>query len=184
MNPRTVTIALTAMIAFSPIAKAQKPQGAPPSRADILKAAREVIVGAGYATLATIGDDGQPQARIMEAFPPEPDLTVWMATTAASRKVTEIRKNPRVTLLYFDRTRLAYVTLIGRADLVTDTAEKVRRWKKEWKGFYKDENRGDDYLLIRMTPSRLEISSPGQGMMNDPATWRPVTLELHESALR
>jgi len=43
---------------------------------------------------------------------------------------------------------------------------------------YKDANRGDDYLLIRFTPTRLEISSPGEGMQNDPTTWRPVILDL------
>ncbi len=42
----------------------------------------------------------------------------------------------------------------------------------------KDMNRGGDYLLIRVEPSRLEVVSAAFGMTNDPATWRPVVLDL------
>ena len=116
----------------------------------------------------------------MEPFPArlEDNFTVWMATTAASRKVRQIAREPRVALTYFDQSAPGYVTLIGTAAIVRDPTEKAKRWKESWVGFYKDRNRGDDYTLIRLTSSRLEISSPSQGMNNDPVTWRAVTLQL------
>jgi general stress protein 26 len=70
------------------------------------------------------------------------------------------------------------VTVIGNATLVRDAAEKAKRWKDEWAAFYKDRNKGDDYVLIRITPTRLEVVSEALGMRNDPETWRPVVLEL------
>lgn len=143
-----------------------------------ITAAREVIAGAGYATLVTNGEDGHPQARIVDPFPPDDDFTVWMATKPTTRKVAEIRRDPRVTLLWFDPAALAYVTLHGDAELVDDPAEKAARWKPTWAGFYEDENRGDDYLLIRVRARRLEVVSPGHDVVGDDATWRPPTVEL------
>jgi general stress protein 26 len=95
-----------------------------------------------------------------------------------TRKVTDIKRDPRVTLLYFHAASASYVTVIGHAALVTDAGEKERRWKASWAPFYPNVFRGADFTLIRMTPSRLEISSPSRNMMNDPKTWLPVVIDL------
>lgn len=151
-----------------------------PDRSKVIAAAREVMQKARYCTLATVGRDGHPQARVVDPFPPEEELTVWIATNPLTRKVGEIERDGRVTLLYFEPTAQAYVTLLGRADLVRDRGEKARRWKKEWSAFYKDENRGDDYLLVRVRPLRLEVVSEAHGLANDPKTWQPVIVEWSE----
>jgi general stress protein 26 len=83
-----------------------------------------------------------------------------------------------VTLSYFDAKTMGYVTLLGRAVLVTDPAEKAKRWKDDWAKIYKDRNRGDDYLLIRVAPIRLEVSAEGEGVKNDPKTWRAAVVEF------
>ena len=70
------------------------------------------------------------------------------------------------------------MTLIGRATLVTDPAEKAKRWRDDWGKIYKDRNRGDDSLLIRVAPVRLEVSAEGEGVKNDPNTWRAAVVEF------
>lgn len=157
---------------------AQAVPSSPPSRAQIIAAAVDVMQTARYAALITIGDDGQPQARIVDPFVPEADLAIWIGTKPLTRKVHQIQHDPRVTLLYFNADRFEYVTLLGTAQLVADSAEKAQHWKEEWGAFYKDKNRGEDYLLIRVHPSRLEIVSPRHGLTNDPTTLRPVVLDL------
>lgn len=173
-----VTIAVTATPVVA-AAQAPAPQTSqPPDRASVIKVASGIMERARYCTLVTVGAGGHPQARIMDAFPPEAEMVVWMATTPASRKVGEIRKDPRVTLSYFDAKTMGYVTLIGRATLVTDSAEKAKRWKDDWAKIYKDRHRGDDYLLMRVTPIRLEVSAEGEGVKNDPRTWRAAVVEF------
>lgn len=149
-----------------------------PDRDRVLTAAREVMAAARYATLVTIGEDGQPEARIVDPFPPEDGLVIWIGTNPLTRKVRQIEGDPRVTLLYFDATGLSYVTLVGRAEPVTDPDVKRRHWKEEWAGFYPDGPQSEGYLLLRVIPSRLEISSSRHGLTNDRRTWRPVILEL------
>jgi general stress protein 26 len=131
-----------------------------------------------FCTLITVGEDGHPQARIMDSFPPEGQMVVWLATTPFSRKVGEIRKDPRVTLSWFDAKTMGYVTLIGRAALVSEPAAKAKRWKEDWAKLYKDRNRGDDYLLIKVTPLRLEVSAESEGVKHDPKTWRAAVVDF------
>lgn len=141
---------------------------------DVVAVAKQLMERARYCALVTTGPDGRAEARIMDAFSPEADLTVWLATNAAARKVEQIRKNPQVTLFYWDKASFGYVTLIGEATLVDDPAEKAKHWKEEWSDFYADGSRGADYLLIRVRPLRLEIVSMADGLLNDPETGRPV----------
>ena len=151
-------------------------------RAAILRAAREVAQKARYATFITIGEDGQPQARIVDALGPDEEFTVWVGTNPVTRKVAEIAKDPRVTVSFFDPAGPAYVTLVGTARLVTDPAEKAKHWKSEWAPFYKNEHRGADFALLAVFPRRLEVVSQGHGLINDPATWRPVSVEFPAKA--
>jgi general stress protein 26 len=177
MGPVTVWAAVL-MMAWPSVAPGQAAAPPQPDRAAVVKAAAGIMQRARFCTLVTMGDDGHPQARIMDAFPPDAQMVVWMATTPFSRKVAEIRKDPRVTLSCFDPNSMGYATLLGRAALVADPAEKAKRWKDDWAKIYKDKNRGDDYLLIKVTPIRLEVSAESEGIKNDPKTWRAVIVEF------
>jgi general stress protein 26 len=180
MDMKLSTCALALCIAVcQPLAsggQAQKP--APPDRAAVIKVAAGLMERVRFCTLVTVGEDGHPQARIIDAFPPDGQMVVWMATNVLTRKVAQIRKDPRVTLSYFDPKSMGYVTLLGKAALVTDGAERAKHWKDDWTRLYKVENRGDDYLLIKVTPIRIEVSAESQGITGDPKTWRPVIIEF------
>jgi general stress protein 26 len=82
--------------------------------------------------------------------------------------------------MYFTPATFEYVTVVGAAVLDTDAAQKAAHWKTEWAALYKDQNRGEDYVLLRVKPSRLEVVSTRRGINNDPKTWRPVTVNLPE----
>jgi general stress protein 26 len=81
-------------------------------------------------------------------------------------------------LLYFNPATFEYVTVQGTAVLDTDAGHKAAHWKAAWSTIYKEQNRGEDYLLLRVKPSRLEVVSVRRGMRSDPKTWRPVVLDL------
>jgi general stress protein 26 len=170
--------ALAALCALAAAAPTGAVGAEGPGREKLLAAAREIVLKARYCALVTLGRDGQPQARIVDPLAPEPDLSVWIATSPLTRKVDEIRANPRVTLFYFDPSGPAYVTLHATAELVSDAQEKAKHWKEDWAPFYKDGPRGDDFVLIRARPTRLEIVSQGHGIENDPVSWRPTTIDL------
>jgi general stress protein 26 len=168
--------AVLALVCLPHFSVAQLPQKAPPTREEILAAARTIIQNARYGTLVTLGEKGEPQARIVDPFAPDSAFTVWVGTKPLTRKVSQIAHDPRVVLLWFETGNPSYVSLSGRAELVSDSAQKEKHWKPEWAGFYHNGNHGDDYVLIRVTPTHIEVV--GRGMISDPNTWRPVMLDF------
>lgn len=150
-----------------------------PGREEIIAAARDIMAAAVNCALVTIGPDGTPQARMMDPFPPDEELTVWMATSRETRKVAEIRADPRVTLIYFDRDNPGYATLVGRVRLIDDAEEKRARWKDAWREYYPGGPDGDLYLLLEFVPERLEVVSMEHAIAAEPLAWKPaiVTFE-------
>lgn len=165
-------IAVTAVfiILWAPQIHGQKA----PSRDALISAAREIMTSARYCALITTDSAGGVHARTMDAFPPEANMKVWLGTNARSRKVKEIRRNPKATLYYFVREDQAYVSITGTARLVNDPTEKAKRFKDDWKDFYPD--RARDYLLIEFTPERLEVVSVKKGIVGDSSTWQTPTV--------
>jgi len=137
----------------------------------IIDNAKILIENTYYTTLITIDESGQPRARVMETFKPEIDFVIWMGTNPKSRKVKQINDNPKVTLHFFDRSKMGYVSLMGKAFIVNDEAIKSQKWKKEWAQFYK--NQTDDYMLIKFVPKSLELIGILDGFHGDSITWAP-----------
>ena len=144
------------------------------SREQLLTTAREIMATARYAALITTGANGRINARTMDPFPPTAEMVIWFGTNPRSRKVRELRRNPRVTIYYVDPLAQAYVSIQGTARLINDRAEKARHWKDEWKAFYPDREKG--YLLIAVKPERLEVINVKTGLTGDPITWDPPTV--------
>jgi general stress protein 26 len=170
-------IAVLLLVLPSTVA-AQASEPARPARAAVIAAATDIIQKAHYCTFVTIGEDGQPQARIVDPIAPDGTFTIWFATNPLTRKVNQVRRNPRVTLSCFDAASASYVTVLGRAQLVTDPAEKQQHWKDDWARIYPNGARGSDFMLIRITPARLEIVSEARGMVGDPKTWLPLSIDV------
>ncbi len=176
ISPHRVTCALVLLAGLSGRLNAQGTAANVPTRDRVLTAAREIMVTARYCTMITNGPGLQPQARIVDAFSPDTNLIVWIATNALTRKVEEIKRDPHVTLLYWNAATFEFVTLQGTAVLSNEAKDKAVHWKPEWARLYKDENRGSDFLLVKVTPSRVEVVSAKRGLSNDPVTWRPTSV--------
>jgi len=142
----------------------------------LMNAAREIMTTAKTCALITLDDENRPMVRIMDPFLPESDFTVWLGTNPESRKVGQIKKNPKVTLYYLENDGLGYVVLHGIAQLVNDEDEKEKRWKTEWEAFYP--NKPNGYLLIKISPESIEVLSNVHDIVGDPRTWQPPSVHF------
>jgi general stress protein 26 len=174
---RAGLVLLLSLAMGHPLAAQAKPAKAP-SRSQVMAAARAIMLEARYCTFITIGPNGQPQARVVDAAASDSGFVVWIGTNRVTRKVADIRKDPRVTLMFFNAAGQEYVTVIGKAVVDDDMANKKAHWKPTWGTMVKDEYRGADFTLIRVQPSKLEVSSVKRGIFNDPINWRPAIVEL------
>ncbi|MGK0471892.1 MAG: general stress protein 26 [Candidatus Azotimanducaceae bacterium] len=143
--------------------------------AEVLSLARDVIKKVRYGALISVGEAGQPRSRIVDAFAPDDDFVIYVATKPNTRKVAQVRHNPKVTLFYFDPAERHYLSVMGQASLVEDTATKIAmRREADSDRIYPDFP--DDYLLIKIVPDVVEGLLPGYRGRNE--TWMPARVEL------
>ena len=176
MKGLVLAVTMLLLVAGGPAA-AQSAAPAAPDRARILSAAREVMKKARYASLVTLAAGGQPQARIIDPADPESDLTVWIATNPATRKVGELRELPRHALLLRSRhrvlchaPRLRHARHRARgegASLASEVGAALSR------GAARREFNPDPVHAPQPRDRQCSAQAPGR-----PKTWRPVVLEL------
>lgn len=174
---RTLRLSLLALSAFlvSGAATAEKP-AAPATRDDLIAAARKRMTAQRYCALITLDASGRPSVRTMNPFPPEEDMTVWFATNDRSRKVAEIRANPRVTLYYADHAKATgYVALSGRAVLVDDMKEIVKRKRAYWDQSFPGLK---NLVLVKVIPETLDVLDYEGKIVVDPVTWRTPSVDF------
>lgn len=78
-------------------------------------------------------------------------------------------------VFYYDTKGRSYVSLAGKARLVNDPEKKARYWKKSWTRYFPDPDK--DYILIEVTPERLEICSYKYKLFWD-STGKPAFVEF------
>ena len=162
---------------FSVQGQAQNSEAKAASDTFLINAAREIMNSAGSCALITLDEEGCPRVRAMDPFAPESDFTIWFGTNQKSRKVNQIKHDPRVTLYYLDGDGSGYVMIHGTAQLIDDAKEKEARWKKEWEAFYP--NQKENYLLIRVSPLWMEVSSATRGITGDSVSWEPPQVQFN-----
>jgi len=122
----------------------------------VLSAARGIMRRRRYCLLATPGEGGV-DARVLQPFPPDRDLTVWLGTSRSSRKVAQLRRDPSATLAYQDDPGHACAVLVGRATVVEALAERQGRFMPFWRAFWPEGPGSDDFVLLRFEPVRIEV---------------------------
>jgi general stress protein 26 len=165
-----LTVLLVLMTCLS--GYAQKPV----SRDTILLAAREIIRETTYCGLVTIDSTGQPQTRTMNPFPLSDDFVIWFATSRSSRKIRELRNNPKVSV-YFSNHNVAkgYINITGNAEVIDDKDLLISKKRDYWNGI---PNWQDIFVLIKIVPKNIEVINYKHGLNNDPVTFRAPVAEF------
>jgi general stress protein 26 len=143
---------------------------------ELIKLARDIIAKTPHCFVITINRIGQPNARLMEHFAPEDDLTLWIGTDAVSQKVTHIIENTQVTIADEDPANYAYVMLQGSAQIVQNPDIQRQYWREDWREFFPEGPESTNYVLIKFTPHRLEMMSHAQGIAPSRFGLKPIVL--------
>jgi general stress protein 26 len=143
-------------------------------RDTIIVAAREIMKETTYCALATIDSTGQPQIRTMNPFPANDELITWFATSRTSRKIREIKNNPKVCVYYADHVNAkGYVNITGTAEVIDDKELLVKMKRDYWKNIPDWQNK---FVLIKIAPKTLEVINYKHGLNNDPNTFRAPSI--------
>ena len=111
-----------------------------------------------HAYLATCDGD-QPRARPVSPII-EDDMSIWVTTSAASRKVKQIGQNPKIYLTLVEHPiGDKSATVIGEARIILDLEKKRRVWKLAPFDLYEhfpDGPDSTDFCLLKIVIKRIE----------------------------
>jgi general stress protein 26 len=174
MKTKTTILLILCIVVFSsavPLGSNAQPVV---NRDTLILAAREIMGSTHYCALATIDSTGQPQIRTMNPFPANDELITWFATSRTSRKVEEIKKNPKVCVYWADHVSAkGYVSITGTAEVI-DNKELLTKMKRDyWNGI---PNWQDIFVLIKIVPVTLDVINYKHGLNNDPNTFRAPSI--------
>lgn len=156
--------------------KKSKQSSADNSLINSLQAAQKTVNQTKYCFLVSNGKNGWSSARFVEPIV-EPDLSaIWIGTSPKLRKVIEIQDDPKVTLAFGHVQERANVVIYGEAYMESNAALRKKYWKGEWRLFFPDGPTGNDYVLIRVHPVRMEVMSFHRNVIPEPFGLKPSVL--------
>ena len=142
----------------------------------LLEVARDTIKAVQYCFVITLGESGQANARLVQHFKPEADMTIWVGTSPKTRKICEIRNESNITITFQDDKDYSYVTMLGSASVENTLNEKQRHWQEDFIAYFPKGPQNDDYVLIKFIPSRIELMNFQRGVTPEPFGLRPAVL--------
>jgi len=146
---------MTALVADEPIA-ARIPL--------FLAAARETIAEIPYCWLATRSANGGTNARAVRVSGGAPGADEWtrrFLVRRGSRKVSEMRDAPLVTLAFQHPSGERYVALGGRSSLIEDRIEMRTLWPAGADATYPPGFADANMIVVHVAVDRIEIHARG-----------------------
>ncbi len=111
-----------------------------------------------FASLAT-GDGDQPRVRPVAPIV-EDDMSIWVATSAKSRKVKQIKQNPKISLAFVQHPEgQKAATVIGEAEIVADMEQKRRVWglaPYDLSQYFPKGPESEDYCVLKIDVNKIE----------------------------
>lgn len=134
----------------------------------------QIIKKAPCAQLGTFGEDGFPEIRALLNLADEkkyPKLagkavrldgetvTLYFTTNTSSRKVAQLRSQPKSCVYFCIPGRFKGACLTGTAEEVLDESVKKEFWHAQWLMYYHKGSSDPDYTLLKFTSERIRCWS-------------------------
>lgn len=142
----------------------------------LLQLARKLVDDLTFCVAATQGEDGNVSARIIQPLPVQDDWTVNTITNRRCRKVREIERTERMTLLYQHDQDKSYVSLMGRAEIVEDLELKRAIWKPAHYRWNPEGPEDPSTVFMRLFTERIELWSAMHEVLPPPEGYSAAVL--------
>lgn len=131
---------------------------------DVINLAKSLVNGHFPGILATIDTEGKPQMRWMSTLAFDEFPVFHTLTSPGSQKVEQIRANPRVNWMFFNKDLSLVVNLKGRARIIQDPPSLKRIWQRivdlSHAYFLEHYNRKPGFCAIETIVESIECNSP------------------------
>lgn len=150
------------------------------TRHEALKKINKMIGSIKSAMLTTIDDDGDLHSRPMMTQEHEFDGEIWFFASRRSDKVREIERVPSVNVAYVDGSN--YVSIAGRASIVSDIAKKKELWNDALRIWFEDGPESPEVVLIHVNAKSAQYWDTPDGVIGKAVSMVKVILTGDEDA--
>ena len=143
-----------------------------------LAGAAKTMRSARYCWLATAAESGAPRVRPMGRVLNDPGEDAWKVrflTDGQSHKAADMRRASEVTILFQHDPDLAFVSLIGKAELHENASETRSRWKPAYNVYFPSEADREHAIFVEVEIGRMELWI--RGVTPEPFGLRATVLE-------
>jgi len=124
-----------------------------------------LLKGTRVGMMATRHDDGTMHSRPMATNHTEFDGQLWYLTDINSEKVADIRRHPEVLIAYADPGKNDFVSVTGRAEIVTDRARIEELWSEPARVWFPKGVDDPDLSAIKVEVDHAEYWDGGSNAM-------------------
>ncbi len=143
-----------------------------------LAGAAKAIQSVRYCWLVTAPANSSPSLRPMGRLLHDAGEDAWtirFITDARTRKVADIRRDGRVTIVFQHDPDDAFVTLTGKSTLCESEAEVRERWKDAYGAYFPTAQDRASAVFVKVDIERMELWM--RGVTPEPFGLRPTILE-------
>ncbi|UCG63279.1 MAG: pyridoxamine 5'-phosphate oxidase family protein [Candidatus Zixiibacteriota bacterium] len=116
---------------------------------DLIERSQIVIVG-------TVNTDGFPEIRAMLNMEHDGLREFWFSTNTSSRKIAQLKANPKGCVYYVDSEAFRGVTLTGTFEILQDKESRQRLWREGFEQYYPLGVDDPDYSVLHFTATQAE----------------------------
>lgn len=121
-----------------------------------IKKVGSLISGVRMAMMTTVGETGQLHSRPMAVQEMDFDGELWFFTSSNSGKVESIEHDQHVNLTFVKESENKYVSIAGRAQVVTDRKKIKELWTPAMKAWFPKGVDDPELCLIRVSAESAE----------------------------
>jgi general stress protein 26 len=151
----------------------------------LMAGAAKTMRSARYCWLATAAEARAPHVRPMGRVLNDPGEDEWrirFLTDGRSHKAADMRRAEEVAILFQHDPDLAFVTLIGKAELHEDPSETRNRWKAAYDVYFPSETDRANAIFVEVEVERMELWI--RGVTPEPFGLRATVLERNADGWR
>jgi general stress protein 26 len=144
----------------------------------LLAGAARTLRSARYCWLATATERGAPHVRPMGRVLNDPGEDEWkirFLTDGRSDKAADMRRVSKVKILFQHDPDLAFVSLIGKAELREDASETRSRWNALYDIYFPSETNRANAIFVEVGIERMDLWI--HGVTPEPFGLRATVLE-------
>jgi len=90
----------------------------------------ELVNRSTIAMLGTNGEDGFPNIKAMLKMENEGLSKIWFSTNTSSRRVAQIKKNPKACVYFVDSNEFKGLMLVGNIKILRGKSSRQRLWRE------------------------------------------------------